>query len=186
MERHGWPPRRANYFFALLPTPAAAVSADRMAGALRHWFGLSGRPRGIEKYHVSLWGWPWSDEPDLQELALLDRAAGRIRQRPFELRFDEVACFAQRADRSALVVTGGDGVIGAERLHDALCQELRASGIRGRRASGQPHLTLLYDPFRSDGFRVRALRWRVTEFVLIHSLRGERYRILGSWPLIGP
>lgn len=177
-------PKRANHFFALLPDPAATASADRMAAALRGWLGLSGRPRSA-KYHVSLWSWPGSSDPDYQELALLDRAAKRIRQSPFMLRLDEVATFAQGADRPALVVTGCDGVIGADRLHDALGRELSSGGVRGGRASGRPHLTLLYDRFRTKAFGVRPLSWSVTDFVLIRSVPREDYQILGRWPLTG-
>ncbi|QEL22415.1 hypothetical protein FQV39_07425 [Bosea sp. F3-2] len=67
MERSVWLPRQANYFFALLPNPVAAASADRMACALRNWLGLSGDPRGVGKYHVTLWGWLENREPDSQE-----------------------------------------------------------------------------------------------------------------------
>lgn len=55
MERDVGLPERANFFFALLPDPAATASADRMAKALIRWFELAGRPR-TNKYHVSLWG----------------------------------------------------------------------------------------------------------------------------------
>lgn len=55
MERDVGLPERANFFFALLPDPAATASADRMAKALIGWFELAGRPR-TNKYHVSLWG----------------------------------------------------------------------------------------------------------------------------------
>lgn len=186
MERSVWRPERTNYFFALLPGPAAAAAADRMAGGLRHWLGLSGRPCGTERYHVSLWGWPRREEPDAQELALMDRVAQRIRQRSFELRFDEAACFAQKADRRALVMTGEEGLIGVDRLRDALHRELCAAGIRSRRSYGKPHLTLLYDRFRSAAFRVRPLQWRVTDFALIRGVPRQPYEILGRWRLSDP
>ena len=98
MERSVWFPRQANYFFALLPNPEAAVSADNMARALRCWFGLSGTPRGTGKYHVTLWGWSADREPGAQGISLMHRVAERIRQDAFKLRFDEVASFAQGAE----------------------------------------------------------------------------------------
>jgi 2'-5' RNA ligase len=136
VERSVGIPRRANHFFALLPDAAAAASAERKACALRSWLGLSGWPRGIGKYHVTLWGWPAEGEPDAQGISLMRRAAERIRQGPFKLSFDEVATFAQRAEKPALVMTGGDSVIGAARLQVSLGREMRAGGLRGRRASG--------------------------------------------------
>ena len=183
MERLLRPPRRANYFFALLPDPVAAASADRMASALRGWLDLSGPTRGADKYHVTLWGWPRYWEPDDQELALMRQVGRSIEQAAFKLTFDEVANFAQSAEMPALVMTGGDAVIGADRLHDALDRTMRASGLRGRGASYRPHLTLLYDRFRTGAFRVRPLSWRVTEFVLIRSVPKRPYEILGRWPL---
>lgn len=176
---------RANYFFALLPSPLAAASADRMAHALRDWLDLSGPPRGPRKYHVTLWGWPEAREPDRTELALLRRVGQRIRQDAFRLDFDAVAVFARRAGKPALVMVGSDGVIGADRLHEAIEAELRASGFRSGRASFRPHLTLLYDHCLAQAFRVRRLGWRVTEFVLIRSIPRRDYEILGRWPLRG-
>lgn len=185
MERSVWLPRQANYFFALLPDPAAAASADDMAMALRGWLGLSGQPRGIGKYHVTLWGWPEDREPDCQELALLHRAGRRIRQNAFMLAFNEVATFAQGAKKRALVMTGHDTVIGADRLHQAIDRDIRARGFRGRRVSCNPHLTLLYDPFRTEAFRVRQLSWRVADFVLVRSVPLQPYEILERWALTG-
>lgn len=186
MERLVRLPRRANYFFALRPDPVAAASADRKARALRNWLGLSGPLRGEDKYHVTLWGWPRYWEPDGQELALMRQAGQSIEQAAFMLSFDEVATFAQSAARRALVMTGRDTVIGADRLHDALDRTMRASGVRAPRASHRPHLTLLYDRLRSGGFWVQPLSWRVTEFVLIRSVPNRPYEILGRWPLANP
>lgn len=186
MERSIRLPERANYFFALLPNPVAAAAADHMARALCNWLDLSGHPRGVGKYHVTLWGWPEAREPDSQELALMRRAAGRVRQDVFKLRFDEVATFAQGAETPALVLTGRDSVIGADRLHDRLDRELRAGGFRGRRSPCHPHLTLLYDRFRTKAFRVRPLSWRVADFALIRSVPRQPYEILGRWPLASP
>ncbi len=114
------------------------------------------------------------------------RAAGRVRQDVFKLRFDEVATFAQGAEKSALVMTGQDSVIGADRLHDRLDRELRAGGFRGRRSPCHPHLTLLYDRFRTKAFHVRPLGWRVADFALIRSVPHQPYEILGRWPLANP
>ncbi|KQK28735.1 hypothetical protein ARD30_20820 [Bosea thiooxidans] len=186
MERSVWLPKRANYFFALLPDPVAAASADHMARSLCCWLGLSGSPRGIGKYHVTLWGWPAFWEPDSQEIALMQRAGQRVSQAAFRLTFNEVATFAQGAEKPALVVAGGDGVVGACRLHDALDGDMRAVGYRAREPLRRPHLTLLYDRFRTKAFRVRELSWRVNDFVLIRSVPRERYEILGRWALSGP
>ncbi|CAH1648898.1 2'-5' RNA ligase [Hyphomicrobiales bacterium] len=186
MERSIWLPRQANYFFALLPNPAAAVSADHMAGALRNWLGLSGSPRGIGKYHVTLWNWSAEGGPEAQGISLMCRVAERVRQRSFKLAFDEVATFAQAAETPALVMTGRDSVIGAHRLHLTLDREMRVGGFHGKRPSCQPHLTLLYDRFRTKAFRVKPLSWRVTDFVLIRSIAKQPYEILGRWALANP
>jgi 2'-5' RNA ligase len=186
MERRIGRPGQANYFFALLPDLTAAASADNMARALRHWLGLTGRPRGLDKYHVTLWGWSADGEPGAQGTGLMHRAAERVCQRSFRLSFNEVASFAQAAERPALVMTGGDSVVGADRLHASLDREMRSGGFCGKRSSCHPHLTLLYDRSRATAFRVRPLSWQVTDFVLIRSVPREPYEILGRWALAGP
>ena len=62
---------------------------------------------------------------------------------------------------------------------------MRAVGYRAREPLRRPHLTLLYDRFRTKAFRVRELSWRVNDFVLIRSVPRERYEILGRWALSG-
>lgn len=185
LERSLRIPGSASHFFALLPDAAAAAAADRKAHALRSWLGLSGRPRGTGKYHVSLWGWPAREGPGADGIRLMRSVAERISQAPFKVSFDEVATFAQGAERRALVMTGGDGVIGAARLHESLDRDIRAHGLRGGRSSCWPHMTLLYDRWRTEPFSVRPLSWRVTDFVLVRSVPREPHVVLGRWTLAG-
>ena len=44
-----------------------------------------------------------------------------------------------------------------------------------------PHVTLLYDARGVDEYPIEPIFWTVTEFVLIHSVKGHDYR--GRWPL---
>jgi 2'-5' RNA ligase len=49
-----------------------------------------------------------------------------------------------------------------------------------------PHVTLLYDRQTVDAQGITPVSWRVTEFVLVHSLLGQsRHIVLGRWPLRG-
>ena len=49
-----------------------------------------------------------------------------------------------------------------------------------------PHVTMLYDRRRVPGQSIEPIGWRVTRFVLVHSLlRKTEHRRLGEWELIG-
>ena len=54
------------------------------------------------------------------------------------------------------------------------------------KSSFTPHMTLLYDPRTIEPREIDPVRWTMTEFVLVDSLRGETRHIqLARWPLCG-
>ena len=73
-------------------------------------------------------------------------------------------------------------------LVDALRQGSRAAGVRVDERRYASHVTLIRDARAPATAHGLALTWRVTDFALIESARGERgpaYRVLARWPLSG-
>jgi len=61
---------------------------------------------------------------------------------------------------------------------------LAKAGVGARQST--PHLTLLYDARRVAEQPITRIGWTMREFVLVHSLLGQkRYIPLGKWPLCG-
>ncbi|MGO4404746.1 hypothetical protein AB4Z10_10845 [Bosea sp. RAF48] len=68
---------------------------------------------------------------------------------------------------------------------------MRAGGFRSKRLACRPHLTLLYDRYRTLAFRVLPLSWTVKNFVLIRSVppqtgRNPRPLALGRPEIVQP
>jgi RNA 2',3'-cyclic 3'-phosphodiesterase len=173
--------QRHSIFFAILPDRVAAASIGELQRDLRDNFGLTSPTIPSERLHVSVFGFgAFLARPDM----LIERAAhaaASVRLAPFDIVLDQVCSFG-RASNAPLVLSG-EGVAGVV----ALAQELAAAVTQGRRAPPAafvPHLTLLYDAQRAPKTPISPIRWRVSDFVLIDSLRGKgRYDLLGRWRL---
>ncbi|MBM3533030.1 MAG: 2'-5' RNA ligase [Alphaproteobacteria bacterium] len=169
-------------FFALNLDSAAACEARQHALRLQAKYGLKSWPRPRSLLHVSLCslgeynGLPQS----LVERAMA--AAASVAMPPFEVAFDRVMSF-----KTYLVLTGEEGVGGVRRLEQALGKALEAGRVREPNRHFMPHITLIYDRTVVPPQRLRrAVRWRVEEFVLIHSLVGQtRHIVLKTFPLSG-
>jgi 2'-5' RNA ligase len=113
--------------------------------------------------------------------------AAAIRSPSFVLAFDRVMSFSGNADSRSLVLTGGDGLIGADMLHARLYGALASAGLVAPRARGFiPHLTLSReDEPRTTRF-IDPIAWRVSELRLVDGVQGEgRHDILCRWSLAG-
>ena len=199
MTRHPMPPPAAQLslagidaprvsdrlFFGVLPDAAALERIAGLAQALRDAWGLQGRPRSREHFHVTLHhlgdfaGVP----PDV--VARARAAAAGVAVPAFQARFDRVGSFAGRAGKLPFVLLGEEGPTGLHRMHAALAERLAISGWRGvPERTFVPHVTLLYDAQAVPVQPVEPVSWPVREFVLIHSLLGRaEYRLLGRWVL---
>lgn len=164
------------YFFALLPDPIAR-------SRIHAWAERTLGPEGLQaadRLHVTLaitadFGTP---QPGLAEMLL--RAGNRVRAAPFELVLDRLSIGA----RSAALRPAHSR---------APLRELQARIERAMAHEGaamrpgwkfNPHVTLGYRASRPSTQPVRDRGWRVSEFVLIHSLVGlTRHEVLGRWRL---
>jgi 2'-5' RNA ligase len=71
-------------------------------------------------------------------------------------------------------------------LRHALLDRLAAHGVFPKQEKKNPHITLGYDSWLSDGFEIEQ-EWVPQEIVLIESEHGlGRHNPLGSWPLLPP
>jgi 2'-5' RNA ligase len=169
-------------FFALRLDAAAAYAARQYALRLQTRHNLKNWPRPKTLLHVSLCilgdynGLP----PVLVEKA--SEAAASIALPPFDVAFDRVTSL-----RSCLVLAGEDGVAGIRRLEHALGEALEKGKVREPSRHFNPHVTLIYDQTPIPTERLREpVRWRVEEFVLVHSLVAQsKHDVLRTFPLSG-
>jgi 2'-5' RNA ligase len=171
-------------FFAIRPEPEAAERIARLALELRRRHGMSGRPVARGLLHLSLNFVGQGAEKPAQLIARACEAAAAVRARPFVAALDRVMSFSH-PQRRPLVLTGEDGLIGVLNLHSAIHEALAQAGLAsGLERSLTPHVTLLRDPREAPAAFVAPVSWRVREFLLIDSRRGEsRHEVEGRWPL---
>jgi 2'-5' RNA ligase len=64
---------------------------------------------------------------------------------------------------------------------------MRDRGIVVQSWTLTPHVTMFYDPMVIEERSVEPIYFRVSEFVIVHSRigTGQRYELLGRWPLRG-
>jgi 2'-5' RNA ligase len=168
-------------YFALRPDPEAAAEAVALAERLRARHGLTGRPVAPERLHVSL-NWI-GHAPAGQAVVKASEMVSALPLPSFRVAFNRVASFGGRAGQRPLVLFGEEGVIGVQRLYEALHLALTRAGIvQGPPQAFEPHMTLLWDPADIAQEFVEAIGWQVRELVLIDSVVG-RHNLLGRWPL---
>ena len=180
-------PARRNLFFALQPPPDVHHRIAAITEQVRRAQGLTGPPMAPGRLHVSLnslgvhVAWP---EPLVARAA---EAVGRLGVAPFEVAFNRVMSFRHPHGPRPLVLWGDEGVIGVFALHAAIHAALRDAGLAPRRAGPiEPHVTLLRDQGLAPDTPIRPVRWRVREFVLVHSALGEaRHHVVRRWTLRG-
>jgi RNA 2',3'-cyclic 3'-phosphodiesterase len=179
--------KRHNFFLALMPDSQAILSANKVVADVRMQSGLVGRPIAPERLHVSLHPIPvYESQPELA-LAVARAAVGEVTATSFEVTFDQALSYRRHKESKAFVLSASKQrrLHGLKLFHQELGSALREIGCPVEK-SFTPHMTLLYDRQIVPERRVNPVRWRVNEFVLIHSFVGEsRYEILGSWRLGG-
>lgn len=176
---------RHRVFFALYPDAATAGRIALLTDDLRRRRGLTGRPVGQGRLHVSLnfvGAYPQLPGPLVERAA---RAAAAVRARPFVVALDHVVSWKGAPGRRTLVLTGDDGVVGVLALHAAIHDAMAAAGLaRGPAPAITPHLTLLRDRIEISDEFIDPISWTVRQFELVHSPYGEScHEILGRWPL---
>lgn len=172
-------------FLAVYPDAAAAARIAALAVTLRERHSLQGRPLADERLHVTLHHLGDYAGVPQDVVRMAAEAAGRVACASFEVGFDRAASFAARRSRRPFVLLGGEATAALVALQRALGEALGACGLaRWVAPQFTPHVTLLYDEAMVAEQAVEPIRWRVDEFVLVHSLLGRsRHVPLARWPL---
>ncbi len=173
-------------FFAIFPDEDAAARIAQHARHLRVEHGLKGRPLATERFHVTLHylgdyvGLPQGD------VARAAEAAAAIVMPPFEVTFDRAASFLGRPGNHPLVLRGGNSVAALMAFQQVLSTAMRKIGVGDNRGKTYtPHVTLLYGDRCVAEQVVETISWTVHEFVLVHSLLGQKRHVpLARWRLL--
>jgi 2'-5' RNA ligase len=174
-----------NLFFALWPDEATRARIASAVETLRAGPVPQGRWIKPSRYHLTLQF--LGEHPALPEdlIGCADRAAARVDAAAFDIDLDIAGSFGNT--RIPCWLGSSEPPPGLRVLHDALGTALREAGCRVvGGTSFTPHLTILRDADRPLQARLAMpLRWRVEEFVLIHSRTQPiaPYRACGRWRL---
>ena len=179
-----------DYFFALLPDEQARGAIAGVGERFRKSHRISGSPVGIDSLHLTLcpMGKPERLRQPLEEALLA--AADEVRAQGFMATLDSAMRFSARDGRFPFVLCAdGATTEAALNLRKAIAAAqfrvgLQVSGI----SSFLPHVSMLHghavDAIEES---ITAIRWHVSEFVLIRSFFGQsRYAVIGRWPLAAP
>ena len=171
-------------FFAALPDAGAKAEIARRVARI---CGIRMTASGFnaDSLHVSLCFVATHADlsPAVAERA--HRAASTVRMRPFVVAFNCLTRFSKGDGKRPLVLLGDDGVGGLTALQRSLGMAMREAGLGHRQQAGYtPHVTLMYGAFPVEERTIEPIKWTVSDFVLVHSHRGEgRHSRLGRWPL---
>jgi len=171
-------------FLAVFPDPATVAQLSALAAGQCARHGLRGKPLLPERLHVTLLHLgDWAGLPPGVVDATM-KAAARVRAAPFDVAFDRVASFDGRRDKLPFVLRAEGGNAPLRAFQADLETQLREAGVAPAGIGFEPHVTLAYDARKVAAEAVSPIRWRVDEFVLVHSLLGKtRHVRLGRWPL---
>ena len=105
-----------------------------------------------------------------------------VRAAQFEVSFDRTASFRGRPGSRPFVLIGENGLGRLLSFRRVLGAALTRRGLRRvANTNFMPHVTLLYDARSVEEHPIWPIFWTVTEFVLIHSMKG--HDCLVRWPL---
>ncbi|PVM87956.1 2'-5' RNA ligase family protein [Caulobacter radicis] len=174
-------------FFGIFPEAAVAETIADQTRDLKGRLDLSGAPLTPERFHVTLHHiGDYAGLPRGIVAQALEAGEAASLAAPFEVSFDKAASFNNRGN-NPFVLQGGEGLAELHAFQKALGLSMAHAGL-GRQVARQfnPHVTLLYDRVLAPDTPVEPVSWRVSEFVLIHSLLGQtRHIVLGRWALKG-
>lgn len=169
-------------FLALYPPAGIAARIRNLAWDLRRKHSLRGWPTDRDCLHVSLHGICRYGELTPGTLIAIGTACAKVTAPAFLVGFDRVTSFAAR-EGFALALCGAEGADGIRALHAELGDALRGIGISPVKRQIEPHVTLLYDS-RGINEQLPEIRWTVSDFKLVCSLRGRRHHLpLARWRL---
>jgi 2'-5' RNA ligase len=176
--------RRHAIFCALYPPEETANQIWQFTDGLFETGTLKGRRVPRERLHISLNSFGSFLEPPELLIAKASVALSTLRWPSFKLGLNRLISF-NNAELQPRVLSGDEGLIGIDLLYDAIYLNLRSAGLRLPHPRLTPHLTLSREKHMlPDEYIIETVSWRVSDFRLIHSPRGDgRHHVLGSWPL---
>jgi 2'-5' RNA ligase len=168
-------------FLATLPDANTASRIYRSAEAIKHARRFEGGLIRHDGLHVTLFSLSGLPEHFLWRAY---EAAAAVRMRPFDVSFDRTLSFRGKPGNHPFVLVGGDGVQRLRLFRQKLAAAMMSSGLRRWACTDfTPHVTLLYDSRSAEEHPVEPIGWSVSEFALIHSMRGHIR--LAQWRLRG-
>jgi 2'-5' RNA ligase len=174
--------------FAIRPDEGATTLIERLLCDMRSRLGLTGKPLGRERYHVTLHlvgEYHMGPPHDVVDLAC--QVGTAVALPAFPVSFDRVMSFGGGRGSPPLVLCGGGDQAPLRTLHWSLGALMRQAGL-GESVTSRftPHLTLLYDNRRVAKQMIEPIGWTACELLLVHSLLGRgRHVTLRRWPLCG-
>jgi 2'-5' RNA ligase len=173
-------------YFAIHADAAAAAQVAELMTAFRRRDTPAGRAVGPEALHISLNNIGEFDAyPDAAVLRATE-AAARVRVPPFTVALNRLAAWQNTMPgQRPLVLHGDEGVMGVERLYDAIGDELAEVGLRppGVKATVPAHMTLARGVAEMPPEVVAPISWQVREFAFIHVPPGDQRHVLQRFPL---
>lgn len=173
-----------NLFLTLFPDFYSRTQLTALIARQRERYRLTGKPLAEHRYHISLHGWPFDQEPPKEFVERVSTAAqvaaGPVP--PFEVSFDQtVSYLGSRA--FVLHSQGGNAIL--KQFHADLGIALENHGAPCA-PSFTPHVTLLYDEHLVREEAVEPVSWIANEFALVCRATGKpEYSILERWKLRG-
>jgi 2'-5' RNA ligase len=171
-------------FLATFPTEAAVRDIGLLQARMKTELNLSGKPLQPDRLHITLCH--LGDYAGLNDdvVRRANEAMAGKSFTPFDVTFDRVASFANRARNKPFVLQGREGVAAVEAFQRQLHEGLKANGLGKWAKPYTPHVTLLYDNQQVAEQAIEPITWRVESFVLVHSELGKtRHHIKQRWAL---
>lgn len=149
--------------------------------------GPHGRAVSPDALHISLNNVGMFETHPDAAILLASEAAEMVFMPPFKVALNRLVTWQAAPGQRPLVLTGDEGVIGVDRLYDALA---RALGDVGLALHAKPaivaHMTLARGVAPQPMEIVRPpVEWWVREFALVLIPPGDRRRVLRTWVLTG-
>jgi 2'-5' RNA ligase len=169
-------------FFAAVPDADAAACIYRLAGVLKRAHKFEGELIRPDRLHVTLFFLGGGNGPPERIVRMAFEAAAEVRMPPFEVSFDRTSSFRGQPGNHPFVLLGDNGLSPLGSFRRMLGAAMMRKGMRRWvNTDFTPHVTLLYDMRSVEEQPIEPISWTVSEFVLIHSMRGHTH--LARWPL---
>lgn len=174
-------------FLAIFPDASACAQIESLAQEFHAKLGLRGKLLAPERFHITLHflGRHCGVPDDIVQSINLACTAVTAAMSPFEVRFDLAGSFTDKPGSRPCALRDSADSPALREVHRRLGEELVKCGVKHDQKF-TPHLTLFYDRKSVPEEPVDPVSWKVSEFVLVHSLQGQtRYIPLARWSLAG-